>query len=452
MTYYAAAAAILVLLLGFQAFDWEYGVLRAGLVLVLLAVVLLLPWLHPPRQAGPAPATGGRPAAFGATVLLTLAVGLGVCSVVYTARTGDIRLDQGQATYRSALLLRRGENPYGRGTLLDLEAFRTRQALRHQAGVGPQVGETELAEALKRFWETLDPDLRRRLLPQPGPEAPALARREVALLGYKYGPLSFLLVVPLAGLLGPASVPVLNLAAFLAWVGILWAVLRSTALPRWASVTALTAVLAIYELAWNFLYLTAADVWPLCFASLGVLALLRNRPLLLGVALGLALGSKILPAALYLPLLLRVRWAPALLGCAAVTAGLYGPFLAWDAEAFLLNVVWWPSLMEPDSTGWVYYVSPALVAVARTVLAAAILFVSWRVVRGREEYLFRALTVMNLLIVLGGAALHNNYVTWFAPWLFFALAEAVTGTKTLTGRVSFRERAVVQSTTSAPPR
>jgi hypothetical protein len=423
-----ACGAALLLLLGFRLFDWEHGLTRAALVLALLAGLFLLPRLcrrWPLIHEPDAPAS--RLAMLTAATLLALAVGIGVSSVAFTARTGEIRLDQGQNTYRAALVLLRGESPYGPGQLLDLEAYGTREALRREAGLDAEADD----DTLDRYWQTLDPELRRRLLPVPGPDAPPLAHREASVLGYKYGPVPFLLAAPLARPLGPAVVPLLNLLAFLAWLAVLGAVLGA-ALPRWTAPLLLAAVLATYEVPFNFLYFTASDVWPLLFSSLGVLALLRGRSALMGASLGLALGSKLLPSALFLPLLLRApRPGRALLSAALVAAALYAPFVAWGPEAFILNVVRWPTLMGPDSTSWVFYAPAAVVPVARAAVAVGIIFVLWRLVTGRDERLFRSLAAVNLLVVLGGSAFHNNYVTWFAPWLFFALAEGVTRGKTL---------------------
>src|SRR5262249_30760496 len=158
-----------------------------------------------------------------------------------------------------------------RGVILDPAAFETRLALREEAGIGPRVGDEDLGDTLARFWDTLDPELQRRLLPVPGPEAPPLAHREASVLGYKYGPLPFLLAAPLARPLGPAVIPLLNLVAFLAWAAVLWSILRTSGLPRWTWAVVLASVLATYEILWNFLILTASDVWPLLFSSLGVL-------------------------------------------------------------------------------------------------------------------------------------------------------------------------------------
>lgn len=285
--------------------------------------------------------------------------------------------------------------------------------------------------SIKEFWSTLDPKLRSQLLPLPAPSASPLAVRETSVLGYKYGPVLFLLALPLTKLLGPAAIPLLNLVAFLSWMGVLWALLRSTALPKWTHAIILGSILATFEIPWNFLIMTASDIWPLLFSSVALLAFFRNRPALLGIALGLGLGSKLFPTALFLPLLFLTR--PLLsLGCAAlVAAGLYVPFFIWDPQAFLLNVVRWPSLMAPDSTGWVFYAPASVVPIVRGVVVLGLAIVSWRLVTRREEYLFRALALSSLLIVLGGGSFHNNYVTWFVPWLFCAVAEALTATKTL---------------------
>jgi len=433
-----ASGAVLFLLLEFRFFDWGYGQERALLVLALLAGVLLLPWFcrRLPASDKPAPVVARSPdratvaAGLIALALFAIEVSVGIDSIVFTASTGTIRMDQGQNTYRAALLFLRGENPYGRGVILDVDAFWTRLPLRQQAGIGPQVGDGELSTVLQRYWDTLDPEPLRQILPLPGPDAPALAHREAAVLGYKYGPVLFLLAAPLARPLGPASIPLLNLVGFLAWLATLWAILCSSTLPRWTWSIVLASVLATYEIPLNLLYLTASDIWPLLFSSLAVLALLHNRPVLLGIALGLALGSKLLPAALFLPLvLLTPRAVRAFANAALVTLALYAAFFAWDPSSFLLHIVRWPTLMEPDSTSWIFHAPPWMVPIARSILALGIALLFWRLLSGREEYLFRTLAAVHLLLLLGGGAFHNNYVTWFAPWVFFSIAEVLASPK-----------------------
>jgi hypothetical protein len=362
-------------------------------------------------------------------------VALGIFSVAGTAYTGHIRLDQGQNTYRAALLLARGQNPYGRGTLLDLVAFKTRVHLRCEAGIPAEVTCDQLSTTLDRYWDTLDPELERQLLPLPGPTDSALAHREASILGYKYGPLLFLLALPLTMIFGPASISLLNLVAFLAWTAVLLAILRKMQFSPRVIAVVMASILATYEIPWNFLCLTASDIWPLLFSSLAVLALLSDRPILMGGAIGLALASKIFPAALFVPLLFHTRplssVAKAVATSVLVAASLYGPFILWDSESFFLNVVRWPALMAPDSTAWVYYADATIALYARAVIALALLILALRLIVGRDQQLFRCLALLNLLLVLAGTAFHNNYVTWFVPWLFMAMAEALKNAKSL---------------------
>src|SRR5258705_71094 len=59
-----------------------------------------------------------------------------------------------------------------------------------------QVPHEQFHVHLASYWESLDPEEQRRLLPLPTPEQSPAAHREASLLGYKYGPVPFLLTVP----------------------------------------------------------------------------------------------------------------------------------------------------------------------------------------------------------------------------------------------------------------
>ncbi|MGQ0507996.1 MAG: hypothetical protein ACT4TC_22050, partial [Myxococcaceae bacterium] len=344
-----------------------------------------------------------------AIVAMLANASLGIASVVYSARKGKIRLDQGQNTYRAALMFARGENPYGRGAILDLEAFNTRLETRVKEGVGPKIN----LEALPRYWETLDPQLRAQLLPTDG------TSRESALLGYKYGPVLFLAALPFARLIGPAGIPLLNLLCFLGWAFALFKVVRALGLRSEIAALALLAVFLDRNVGWNFLYYSCSDIWVLLFGALAVLAHLRGWPLRLGLFVALALGSKLFPAALYLPLLLLHRRS--LLTFAATAAALFVPWVLWDGQGLVYNLLLWPSLMAPDTTSWVAFASTRVVWAIRGVLLATAAWAMLQLLRQRAPLMW-TLALSNLSVVAAGNAIHNNYLPWFSAWAVLAFA------------------------------
>src|SRR5260370_23886039 len=115
-----------------QGHDWEWGRERCALLAALALAVLF--------NGSPARiAIASRSLLVALWMAALLALGLsartGIETLLHTASTGEIRLDQGQNTLRAARLFLRGENPYARGQLLDLAAYFTRFPQRAQAGL-----------------------------------------------------------------------------------------------------------------------------------------------------------------------------------------------------------------------------------------------------------------------------------------------------------------------------
>jgi len=388
-----------------------------GIIAVGLA---LLPW---PTTTPPSPEPRRLKwlAIIGSAVLLWDAAA-GVIAIKHTIETHDIRMDQGQSTLKAAQGLWHGENPYGEGALLDPFGYMSRLSLRIAAGVGPRDVGPEVEPMLWRYWGTHEPELRARLLPMPPPGAGAAARREVSILGYKYGPVPLLATAAMAPALGPLAVTATNVILTFALYALIWLILRDSALPlefRWL---AFIAVLADHFPVWYYMHFSDSDVWPLVFCALAVLALLRGWQWTLGVALGLALACKLFPSALYLPLVLMARSWRAGLACAAVALVLFVPFAVWDPEGFAGNFFLWAWFMLPDVTSWVSRVPPGLGWAVRLALAAIVIALYWRLLRGRDEPPFRAIALVNVAVVAAGTVIHNNYVPWFSIWAALAVA------------------------------
>jgi hypothetical protein len=388
--------------------DWGAGRMRA-LVLLVMAGALGLA-VRAGRPLRPPPPRSLR-ALCAALLLAQLAVGLE--SVVWTARHGDIRLDQGQNGYRAVQTLLRGENPYGLGAVLDLVAYRAREPMRRRAGFAPVP-----RVLVERYWRTLDPADRERVLPVRAPMS-AEARREAAMLGYKYGPADLLAALPLVALFGQAGMPLLNVLCLLLLAPAVFLLLRAAGVGQAGCWLGLALVLGDAHLAWSCLHLSAMDVRVLLPLVLSLRAFIRMRPVAGGAWLGVALATKIVPAVIFLPLLVAAgSWAAAGT-CLAVVVLLFGPFLLWD-PAGVHDLVLWGLERTTDSTSWLHQAPPLAALAGRVVLGVAGVALAWRLARGAPApaQRFRDLALLVLVAMLGSGMLHNNYL----PWATFLIA------------------------------
>lgn len=421
LNFAAAVVAMKAALVFLIVFDWEHGVLR-GSVLVggLAALVAVMIWSRP-RYTEPQDAAWVAGAAKWLAVSAIASLSMGAASIATTYRLGDGYFDQSQNIDRSAQYLLRGENPYSAGMLLDPSAYFQRAPMRNAAGIAPTIDEAEIRTKANEFWRTLDPTLRRQLLPTPQ-NADPVAAREYAVLGYKYGPIPLIAVTALVPALGAVAVPLLNLLCTIIWAAALGAiVLRIGWSAHWAWIAVGLALLDPH-VAFIILFLNALDIWPMMFGALGVLALVTRRPILLGAMLALAFGSKIFPAAIYLPLLLMLRPTRSIASFIAITAAIHLPWLLWDATGFFNNVLLWPTLMLPDDTSWVFYASTGVALTIRLALLAAVAAVSlWLILRGGTRRTVWSLAFLNLAVVCAGSTIHNNYLPWFSAWYALAL-------------------------------
>ncbi len=414
-----------------QGHDWEWGRERCALLAVLALVVLFA--RSPARIA-----IASRSLLVALWIAALLARGLsartGIETLLHTASTGEIRLDQGQNTLRAARLFLRGEDPYARGQLLDLEAYFTRFPQRAQAGLLPRAPPEEIRALAERWWRTLDPSARELLLPPA--ENPAAAR-ERALYGYKYGPILFLATAPVQALFGAAAVPLLQLVLWASFLTMLALSLRAAQVGAGGVPLALLAIALEPNVAHNALYLSASDVWALALMSSAMLAWLRGRPVALGLCTASAVGCKVLPAMLLAPLLfLPVRkqgaafsWA-APLWCLGGLLVLFAPFALWDPLGLWADLALWPSAMRPDNTHWSFYAGEQVRAAARLILIAAVAVATVLLVRARRTEAavwFRYLAAASAAAVLAGVAFHNNYAPWFTSWAACAAVASAFG-------------------------
>jgi hypothetical protein len=424
----ACALALAALELALQAFRvraWEEAGLRVLIIAVLAAGMVLVRAYRP--AAAPL-ATGARVRfALRAAVLAALLwnAGLGAIAIRHTATTGEIRMDQGQATYKAATELRHGENPYGRNELLDPYAYIARLPLREKLGVGPRIegGAAAAAASVWSYWGSLDPALRDRLLPRAAPGASAAAVHETETLGYKYGPLPLLVTAGLTPLLGPLAVAAVNVALVFALFFVSFLILRAHVAEAELAALAFIAILIDHFPTWYYVHFSNSDAWPMLFCALSLYAAGTGRTYLLGAALGLALASKPFPSLLYVPLLLSARSWRAAIVALLLAGALMLPFWLWDPRGFANNYLLWSAYMLPDDTSWIQRVPFGIALAVRLALGTLVAFLWLRLIRGREMRIFASFALMSLAIVAAGPVIHNNYVPWFSLWAAVAVAE-----------------------------
>jgi hypothetical protein len=426
-------AVLLVVLIAVEAyftlfltFDWGHGLIRGamlGLLLVGLSLLLRRPATQR-RRFSPGAGPGWLRVLTISLIVLNLAISF--YAISRSLRSGEIPLDPGQTTWRAARLLRQGENPYATGALVDFYAFDQRSAARQAAGLESAVPLSELAASQRRYDATLDPQLKRQLLPADnGGGVTAAQRQENSLAGYKYGPVILLLTalfVP-AGL--PAIVMLLNGLACFGLFAILFRLFQESFRSTGLALLGVSALLLDRPLSWNFLNESATDIYALFFCALAVLAFVRARPSATAVCLAAALGCKIFPAVILLPLLLQFRAIRPLLLCAACVAAIYLPWLAWDPVGLIYNAGLWPSLMAEDTTAWLFYVPTAVTTAVRILVFLGIVFLWFRFLSRRETRLFATLALANTILLLAGGVFHNNYLPWASIWIVAAIIESV---------------------------
>jgi hypothetical protein len=416
-----ALVAVVVLNTSFGFFDVGWASVRSAiLTLELIGLGLLL--LVTPRPAAPSDA---RLRALLVTIVMGGFAGqlaLGLLNIATTFRTGALAIDQAEDGYRAAQLLARGEDPYGQGVLLDPLTYLRRLPALGAAGAAPALPADAIVPTLERYWRTLDPALGRALVPDaPGADA----QRERAVLGYKYGPALVCIILPAALMLGPAAVPLLNLAATGALYLVLALLLRERIGGGVPMLLGFAALALDIHVAHSFVAYGTTDVWPLLFGAAALLAERRGAMAAMGAALALAIATKLVPGVLFLPLLLRARSGSALAAFTAVMVLAFGPFALWDGAGLVGNLLRWPLLLIPsDGTSWVGTLPASAGWAMRAVLGLMAGGVAsyWAV--GPAPRVFWPPTALALLVALAGAQFHNNYVPWFSLWLVLSVMEA----------------------------
>jgi hypothetical protein len=401
----------------FRVLDWGAGIWRALLLVGLVTGPLLLLARTPAAAREPA-----APMVLLVAAALALVVNLfaGARAVIHTMDTQEIKMDQGQNTFRALEYLRQGANPYGRTAMLDPVSYlELGKQLGQQPGCLARPMPPDAQISLTRYWARVDARATSAFLPvlHETTACQPLAAR-TASLGYKYGPALLAGYLPFVLAFGKPGIFVAHIALLLlavllfSWFG------RARGASCAMIAGALLLLLAPSHLRHNIFKLSASDWGPTLAGAAGVMLLIRGRHGWAALFIGLSVACKILPGLLTVPLLLACRrrtWALFLLPILAT----HLPFLAWDATGFINNIVLFNWGRPTDSTALAHFLGrPLLVGVQGAGLAAMALALG----RARQRQwsarsMLSYLWIAHAAVLLGGAIFHNNYLLWLLPLL-----------------------------------
>lgn len=401
--------------------EWGHAIKRALLLGGLLAWCGLLAAVAP--AGGLTRTRGGALAAILGLVAaagLLVHAGLGARTAVEAARHDTILIDQGQMTWRAIDLLRRGDNPWGREALVDVEGVRRLLGAPPVAGC-IAAGASQDFEAW--WWGGLRPQVRDAFDARfdPAPRC-APVRAERRRLGLKYGPLLLASYAPFVPL-GKAGLYVAHVAWLLVLGGLLVALGRRVGrVGRLGKVEPLLAILPLAlvllpsHLRTNTLWYSAGDLAPVALALGGLLCLLGRRDLPAGLLIGASVAAKAMPGLLFVPLLLRAgprAWVAAALVLAAAMA----LPVAWDPAGAWTNLGAFLLARPVDSTALAWELGPSLALAWKALLAAGLLALLVRTGRRgwRDQDLLLWLLAAHAAALLAGSGFHNNYMVWLLP-------------------------------------
>lgn len=243
---------------------------------------------------------------------------------------------------------------------------------------------------------------------------------KVTYAGYKYSPATlafYFLPVLKWGHRGVAIVNLLTMLVLIASCAIAWR-------RCFTAVLVMASLLLSYPFS-AFEYYTKGVIDPLPTALAVLAVLFRHRAVASGVLIGLTISSKLLPGAMVAPFLLHPRQPlRQLTACALTCALFYIPFLAWDAEAFVHNVLMFGIRRSTNKTALLHYVdtwgSAGLSALLLLTLAALLYWV-YRSNPGDDRRRWIASTVATSVFVVTNKINHGNYLLWIVPFIAFSI-------------------------------
>jgi hypothetical protein len=276
----------------------------------------------------------------------------------------------------------------------------------------------------------------------------AIAQDGPAFGGYKYLPVMPLVYAPLGLTLGNHGMLLTNLLLDLATAALVFAAARREG-GRAAGLIAAAAYLSL-PLVFGVLYAKGVtDLVPVTLLLGGLLANER-RPFVAGLLFGLSVSSKLLPGLAALPACIPQRGRGVFgLGFAAgllptLLAWLSAP------RAFVDNILRFNSIRPVDSSSWLWGLAPQLSEASRVVFGLVWLGLAVFAVRYAARLTTRCSLVVLLLLAvfLGGPSVHQNYNLWWIPFLCIALA---VRTVSAVQPASSKSAAGFEAVSPAPP-
>jgi hypothetical protein len=403
----------------FLILDWGHGPARTTL-LIALAALLWAGRRWAPRVASLASPSRAvtRVAALLLAIGIVLNLGRALFFLYRSHQTRTVKSDQARMVLDALQVFEQGVNPYATTTVIDSVAYalavdllNTQPACRAGGGaIRFRIGTAD---------ESVVPYV------MPASECGALEKLFTS-LGFKYGPVMLFFYWPSVALLGTAGFLASHLLLVVVCGVVLyrWAIAQ-TGSPFWSAV-ALLPFLWPTHLAWNVLAVEHLDFLPVFLVTLAWVCWDRNRFGAASACVGFSLAAKLLPALLFLPLLLRApkRFWLAPLGIAAAC---FAPFAVWDWTGLWHNLGY-PFSRPPDSTSLAFFLAPWQGSLVRMLaLAATALFAARAYLRGWDartsiEYLVCA----HVAVLASGTTLHNNYLVWLMPVLSIFLVEEIS--------------------------
>ncbi len=405
----------------FLHYDWDEGVVRAVVVIALLALLL-----------------GVRAAGFKGEVWprwLLIAASIAVGGLLYwhfkegiLSTVRQRRSEMGDIHVRAVKLLAKGVTPWHLGTVLESNWLKytifdpSVVACRTVSVTPDERAQSELWESERSGAEFLPERIN-----EPGCEG---ARSIVSQMGYRYGPAMVASYVPLVLLLGRGGEYVTHLFFLVAILGAMAVLLRERA--REALVMACVVLLGQSVLRFDTLYHSDCDLIPTARMLWALVAFEQGRSFTAGALTGLTLAAKIFPAAFLLPLLIGsgVKRSHALAGFLVVSALAWAPAFAIDGMGVWDNVVRFNLDRPADSTALAFFAPGWVMWMVRVAVVALCAFAFWRFVLGPgqlEPMLFVAISIGSFLLIT--KVFHNNYVVWWLPVVGVVLARSTSAAR-----------------------
>jgi hypothetical protein len=157
--------------------------------------------------------------------------------------------------------------------------------------------------------------------------------------------------------------------------------------------------------------------FPRCLPFPGVVALARNRPALAAALFGFSVGAKLLPGALYLPLLLRMPRRA--IGVFCLVLGVcFVPLAMADLPSAYQQMIGFNVIRGTSSTALSFFLPEWLALLLRVLALISVAVVAWRYVWLGPRTAVGILTYLlcaHVAFLFTAKLLHNNYLVWVFP-------------------------------------